>query len=103
MYIPKNDTRHFLDHLNYNHNPYVVAATLMIESPMKLYVQNQNFSSVLFGSTDEELVKNVVRVETQVRWLDIFKILPTTNKPQFGWKITDFNNVLNENPYLPQY
>ena len=103
MYVPKIDTRHFLDHLNYNHKPYVVSATLLIESPMKLYVQNQNFSSVLFGSTDEELVKNVVRVETQVRWLDLFKIMGTTNKPQFGWKITDFNNVLNENPYLPQY
>jgi hypothetical protein len=58
-------------------------------------------SSVLFGSTDEELVKNVVRVETQVRWLDLFKIMNVPNKPQFGWKITDFNNVLNENPYLP--
>jgi len=101
--VPKIDTRHFLDHLNYNYKPYVVSATLLIESPMKLYVQNQNFSSVLFGSTDEELVKNVVRVETQVRWLDLFKIMGTTNKPQLGWKITDFNNVLNENPYLPQY
>jgi hypothetical protein len=70
----------------------------MIESPMKLFVQNQNYSAILFGSNDEELVKNVVRVETQVRWLDLFKVLPLENKPQFGWKITDFNNVLNENP-----
>ena len=103
VYAPKNDTRHFLDNLDSNHKPYVIAATLMIESPMKLYVQNQNFSKVLFGSTDEENVKNIVRVETQVRWLDLFKLLPVENKPQFGWKITDFNNVLNENPYLPQY
>jgi hypothetical protein len=103
VYQPKNDTRHFLDHLDYNYKPYVVAATLMIESPMKLYVQNQNYSAVLFGSRDEELVKNVVRVEAQVRWLDLFKILNVGNKPQFGWKITDFNNILNENPYLPQY
>lgn len=103
MYVPKNDKRHFLDNLDYNYKPYVVAATLMIESPMKLYVQNQNFSAVLFGSTDEEHVKNVVRVEAQVRWLDLFKILPSANKPHFGWKITDFNNVLNENPYLPEY
>ena len=64
VYIPKNDTRHFLDHLDYNHKPYTVAATLLIESPMKLYVQNQNYSSVLFGSKDEENVKNVVRMET---------------------------------------
>lgn len=103
VYLPKNenDSRHFLDHLNYNYKPYVVAATLMIESPMKLFVYNQNHSAVLFGSKDEELVKNIVRVETQVRWLDLFKILPTANKPMFGWKITDYNNVLNENPYHP--
>jgi len=55
----------------------------------------------LFGSTDEEIVKNVVRFETNVRWLDLMKVLPVNNKPQFEWKITDFNNVLNENPYLP--
>jgi hypothetical protein len=103
VYLPKNDTRSFLDHLDYNYKPYVVSATIVIESPMKLYVQNQNFSAVLFGSTDEEMVKNVVRVETQVRWLDLFKVMGTSNKPEFGWKITDFNNVMNENPYLPQY
>ena len=89
--------------MDYNYKPYVVSATLMIESPMKLYVQNQNFSSVLFGSTDEEQVKNVVRFEAQVRWLDLFKILNVENKPWFNWKITDFNNVLNENPIIPQY
>ena len=49
------------------------------------------------------MVKNVVKFEANVRWLDLFKVLNTTNKPQFDWKITDFNNVLNENPYLPQY
>lgn len=102
-YIPKNDTRHFLDHLDYNYKPYVVSATVLIESPMKLFVQNQNFSKILFGSNDEEIVKNVVKFETQVRWSDLFRILGTTNKPQFEWKITDFNNVLNENPHLPQY
>ena len=75
----------------------------MIESPMKLFVKNQNHSAVLFGSTDEEQVKNVVRFEAQVRWLDLFKILNVSNKPNFNWKIVDFNNVLNENPFLPQY
>lgn len=103
MYVPKNDNRHWLDHLDANHKPYLVAATVMIESPMKLYVQNQNFSAVLFGSTDEEIVKNVVRFETNVRWIDLFKIMGTANKPQFDWKITDFNNVLNENPLLPKF
>ena len=64
VYVPKNDKRHFLDHLDSNHRPYVVAATVMIESPMKLFVKNQNHSAVLFGSNDEEQVKNVVRFET---------------------------------------
>jgi hypothetical protein len=64
VYTPRtNDTRHFLDHLDSNHKPYVVSATVMIESPMKLFVKNQNHSAVLFGSTDEEQVKNVVRFE----------------------------------------
>jgi hypothetical protein len=49
--------------MDYDYKPYVVAATVMIESPMKLFVQNQNFSAVLFGSTDEEQVKNIVRFE----------------------------------------
>jgi hypothetical protein len=103
VYVPKVDTRHFLDHLDSNHKPYVVAATVLIESPMKLHVKNQNHSAVLFGSTDEEQVKNVVRFEAQVRWLDLFKILNVENKAWLNWKIADFNNVLNENPYLPQY
>ena len=38
VYIPKNDTRSFLDHLDVNYRPYLVAATVLIESPMKLYV-----------------------------------------------------------------
>ena len=63
IYTPKNDQRSFLDNLDNNYKPYVVAATVLIESPMKLYVQNQNFSAVLFGSTDKEMVKNVVRFE----------------------------------------
>lgn len=103
VYVPKNDTRSIWDHLDSNYKPYVIAATVLIESPMKLFVQNQNYSSILFGTNDEEVVKNIVRFETNVRWLDIFKVLPVENKPSFDWKITDFNNVLNENPYLPQY
>lgn len=39
-YVPKNDTRSFLDHMDSNHRPYLVAATVLIESPMKLFVQN---------------------------------------------------------------
>ena len=43
-YVSKeNDTRSFFDFLDDDHRPYLVAVTAMIESPMKLYVQNQNF------------------------------------------------------------
>lgn len=60
---------------------------------------------MLFRNKEEkgEMVKNVVRFETQVRYFDLFKILPVNNKPSFGWKITDFNNVLNENPYFRDF
>ena len=65
---------------------------------MKLYVQNQNYSSVLFGSNDEESIKNVVRFEANLRWFDFLNVLPVDNKKSIGaWKITDFNNILNEN------
>ena len=40
VYTPKNDQRHFLDNLDYDYKPYLVSATVLIESPMKLYVQN---------------------------------------------------------------
>jgi hypothetical protein len=50
-YAPaENDTRHWLDFLESDYKPYLVAVTATVESPMKLYVQNQNFTSVLFGS-----------------------------------------------------
>jgi hypothetical protein len=38
VYVPKNDTRSMWDHLDSNHKPYVIAATVLIESPMKLFV-----------------------------------------------------------------
>jgi hypothetical protein len=67
---------------------------------MKLFIQNQNYSNILFGSNDRELVKNVVRFEANVRWTDLLKVLPVNNKPSLKWKITDFNNLMNENPYF---
>lgn len=39
-YVPHNDKRSFLDHLDQNHKPYIVAITCLIESPMKMFVQN---------------------------------------------------------------
>lgn len=84
--------------MDVNNRPYNVSVTCLVESPMKLFVQNQNFSSVLFGSTDDEHVKNVVRFEANVQWSDLLRQLPVNNKPTMGWKITDFNNIMNENP-----
>ena len=81
------------------HRPYLVQITCLIESPMKLYVQNQNYTHILFGNDDEESVKNVVKFEANLRWFDFMNLLPVNNKKSIGaWKITDFNNVLNENP-----
>lgn len=40
FYAPANDTRHFLDCFEPDYKPYLVSVTAMIESPMKLYVQN---------------------------------------------------------------
>lgn len=99
-YVPKKDTRSILDNFEPNHRPYVIAVTALIESPMKMYVQNQNYSKILFGSDDKELVKNVVRFEANVTYWDLLKMLPVNNKPSMKWKITDFNNLMNENPYF---
>lgn len=95
------DSRSVLDFLDTTYNPYLVSITALIHSPMKLYVWNQNKSKVLFGSQDSESVKNVVKFETNVRWTEFTKIAPVANKPLLrSWKITDYNNVMNENPYF---
>lgn len=99
-YVPNNDTRHVFDFMKNDHRPYLVAVTALIESPMKMYVQNQNFSQVLFGSQDDEHVKNVVRFEANIRASDLLDIFPINNKRSLNWKITDFNNIMNENPYF---
>ena len=66
------------------HRPYLVALTCMVDSPMKLFVQNQNYTSVLFGSNDEESVKNIVRFEANLRWYDFYNLLPVENKKAIG-------------------
>lgn len=55
---------------------------------------------MLFGSTDQDTVKNVVRFEANLRWCDLIDVIPTNNKASLNWKITDFNNIMNENPYF---
>jgi hypothetical protein len=98
----KGDDRSIWDALDANYKPYLVSVTTLIESPMKLHVKNQNKSSILFGSDDQETVKNVVKFEANVRWLEFLKIFPVSNKQLLSraWKITDYNNVMNENPYF---
>lgn len=88
------------DSLELGRKPYCVAVTTLIESPMKMFVQNQNYSQILFGSNDTDLVKNVVRFEANVAWGDMYSLIPTNNKASLSWKITDFNNLMNENPYF---
>lgn len=39
-YTPKNGSQSVLDFLGEDHRPYLVAVTALIESPMKLFVQN---------------------------------------------------------------
>lgn len=40
-----------------------------------------------------------MKFEANLRWFDFMNLLPVDNKKSIGnWKITDFNNVLNENP-----
>jgi hypothetical protein len=100
----KQDSRSPLDLLDtVSHRPYLVSLTCLVESPMKMYVLNQNHSSILFGSDDDETIKNVVRFEANLRWFDFFNLVPVDNKNSIGdWKITDFNNVLNENPMFEE-
>ena len=39
-YVPKNDDREFTDGLSEDNKPYNVSVTCLVESPMKLYVEN---------------------------------------------------------------
>ena len=99
-YTPVKDERSVLDWLDEDHKPYNIAITALIESPMKMYVQNQNYSNILLGNDNAEMVKNVVRFETNLRWTDMVDLLPTQNKPEKRWKITDWNNLMNENKHF---
>ena len=99
-YTPVNGERSIFDWLDEDYKPYNVAVTALIESPMKLYVQNQNYSSILLGNDNSEMVKNVVRFEANLRWSDLVDVLPTDNKPEKRWKITDWNNLMNENKHF---
>ena len=99
-YVPKGDQSDVIDGFAYGRKPYCVAITCAIESPMKLFVQNQNYSKILLGSDNMEPAKNIVRFETNLAWTDLADILPTIQKKPHPWIITDYNNLMNENPYF---
>lgn len=99
-FTPAQDTRDLIDGVDAKHRPYSVAVTMLIESPMKMFVQNQNYSKILLGTDNDEMVKNVVRFETNLKWTELFDVLPTGNKAPRHWRITDFNNIMNENPHF---
>jgi hypothetical protein len=99
-YTPVDDQRDVIDGLTVEHRPYNVAITALIDSPMKLFVQNQNYSKILLGNDNDELAKNVVRFETNLKWSELLDVLPVANKAPRNWKITDFNNLMNENPHF---
>ena len=52
----------------------------------------------MLGNDNEESAKNVVRFETNLKWSELLDVLPVANKAPRYWKITDFNNLMNENP-----
>jgi len=49
-YVPREDNRDCIDGIDAEHKPYNVAITALIESPMKLFVMNQNYSKILLGN-----------------------------------------------------
>lgn len=104
-YLYKNkegDTRHIMDAFEEHNKPYLLSVTTQVESPMKFFVYNQNRSGVLFGSNDNEMAQNLVKFEINISGWNMLRLLPVGNKPRLlrDWRITDINNVLNENPYF---
>jgi len=86
-----------------NKKPFILATTMLIRTPMKLNIWNQNHSKE-FKINEEKINEYVVRFETQMTYSDFTWILPTQNKPSRNkdTKITDFNNVLRGNPYFKE-
>lgn len=89
-----------------NKKPIILATTMLIKTPMKLAIFNQNLTKKLHGEEENKEIEYVVRFESEMTYGDLFWILPTQNKPRRlrQTKITDFNNVLRGNPlFIGQY
>ena len=96
-YSQKNGRKHgILDNLNTEYKPYVLTTTPLIQSPMKLFVWNQNRTAVLFGNQEPDLASNIVKFSVALRLNDFKSVLPIPNKPRLidDMIITDFNNVM---------
>lgn len=80
--------------------PFILANTMLVKTPMKIAIYNQNMSKKLYGHSEEETVSYVVRFEHEFNAGDFSWILPTQNKPSRlrRTKIADFNNILRGNP-----
>ena len=86
-----------------NKKPFILATTMLVKSPMKLCIWNQNQTKE-FKLKEQEVYEYVVRFETQMTYSDFGWVLPTQNKPSRlrDTKISDFNNVLRGNPFFAQ-
>jgi hypothetical protein len=82
--------------------PFILATTMLVQSPMKMAFFNQNLTKKLHGRPEDEKINYVVRFESQFSYSDFGWILPTQNKPNRlrNTRITDFNNVLRGNPFF---
>lgn len=85
-----------------NPKPFILATTMLIQSPMKMAILNQNMSKKIHGDEEEKVINYVVRFETQMNFSDFTWVLPTQNKPKRlrNTVIADFNNVIRGNPYF---
>lgn len=86
-----------------NKKPFILATTMLVQSPIKLCIWNQNHTKE-FKLKEQDVHEYVVRFETQMTYSDFGWILPIQNKPSRlrDTKITDFNNVLRGNPYFAE-
>ena len=87
-----------------NDRPYILAATMLVETPMNVVIFNQNRSKKLYAGNEGKDNAYVVRFESEFNLNDLFWILPTQNKPSRlrSTRIADFNNILRGNPFFTE-
>lgn len=85
-----------------DHKPFILATTMLVKTPMKMAIFNQNLKKKIHGLPEDQVTEYVVRFESQFSYSDFFWILPTQNKPKRlrSTKIADFNNIMRGNPFF---